>query len=66
MYILNEDAAEKDKIYGCGRIIATHLIYEKHLPLLAMDKKFWYFARTEALEKALEKLPFWLKVAKRF
>jgi len=39
-----------------------YLVFEKNLPVLSYDKDYYYFANTEMLEKALEEMPFYLKV----
>jgi len=66
MYITNPEEFGKEKVYWCNKILGEYLIYKIHLPLLCKDGNNFGFAKTQSLEEVLEKLPFWLKVAKRF
>lgn len=66
MYITNPESIPKNKIYFCNGIISEWLIYQKKLPLLCKNGRQFGFMKTDALEKALKELPFWLKVTKIF
>jgi hypothetical protein len=66
MYILNADSVSDNKKYCCSRIVASFLIYQKHLPLLSRDGEKWYFAKTEELGKAIKEIPFWMKIGCKF
>ena len=54
MYITNADDIPKEREYLCNKTVARFLIYKQHIPLLSVKGKIWYFAKTNALEKALE------------
>jgi hypothetical protein len=47
-------------------MLANYLIYEKHLPLLGLKGKWFYFTNNSELKVILSNLPFWLKVVKKF
>jgi hypothetical protein len=66
VYITNPEEFGKEKIYWCNGVVGEYLIYEKHLPLLCKDGRCFGFAETDALKLALEQLPFWLKIVKKF
>jgi hypothetical protein len=48
--------------YRCKKRLANYLIYEKNLPVLDVDKGYWYFCDNELLREILDGLPLWLKV----
>lgn len=48
--------------YRCKRILANYLIYDKNLPVLDVDKNYWYFNDNDLLQEILESLPWWLKL----
>jgi len=52
--------------FHCNKILANYLIYRKHLPLLSIKNKRYYFALTWDLRNVLDNLPFWLEVAQAF
>jgi len=60
MKINNPEVIEKK--FKCNKLVADYLIYKCHLPLLSMDKKWFYFAETPLLKESLENIPFYLKV----
>jgi hypothetical protein len=66
MYIKNIENIPEKKVYTCNGLIASYLIYQKHMPLLSRKEKTWYFYKTSKLEKALKEMPFWYKVACKF
>lgn len=49
--------------YRCNKIIADFLIYDKNIPLMAIDKnnKDYLFTMNGVLEEVLERMPFYLK-----
>jgi hypothetical protein len=63
MYITNPETIPKK--YACKKHLARFLIYNKNLPLLAREGNIWYFAKTTALEKALEEVPIWISVSEK-
>lgn len=65
MYVINPSAISQGRLYECSGVIANWLIYTRHFPLFGKSQagKF-IFVKTPALEKALEEMPFHLKVAK--
>lgn len=66
MYIVNPEILDESKYFVCNGVIAEYLIYEKHLPLFSRKKEMgkWYFAKTDALLKAIDEMPFWLNLSK--
>lgn len=42
--------------------IEEYLIFKCHIPLLALDEKYFYFAPTVKLEECLKKMPLKLKI----
>lgn len=52
--------------YRCNKLVADYLIYELHMPLLGIDGKDYYFSDNPLLQEVLQKMPFWLKIMKRF
>jgi hypothetical protein len=62
--INNVDSMSKN--FKCKKTLANYLIYEKHFPLLSVDKKYFYFIRNEETDKILEGIPFWLKLLNIF
>jgi hypothetical protein len=50
--------------FSCSHSVSTYLQYTCHLPLLGYDtnKNIYYFAHSDELEKAIENMPWWLKV----
>lgn len=66
MYVTNVEAIDKNNLYECNGIVGNYLIYEKHLPLFSRDKSQgkWYFAKTEALLKAIKEMPFYYNISK--
>lgn len=58
-FIINAEDIIDFKKYQCNKKIADYLIYEKHIPVLSLDKnkhskKPYIFAITDDLLKALE------------
>ena len=47
--------------YKCSRLIMEYLVYQCHLPVLSVDADSFYFAKTNALQEALKKMPFMYK-----
>jgi translation elongation factor P/translation initiation factor 5A len=54
------------KSYKCKKKMAEYLIYEKNIPPLDVDEKYWYFVDNELLQEILEGAPFWLKLLNNF
>lgn len=50
--------------FKCKKLLANYLIYEKSLPVLDVDKDYWYFNDNDLLQEILEGLPWWLKLLK--
>lgn len=57
MYMVN---ANTQNTFKCGEIVHKYL-YDK-IPLLSRDENYFYYPKTEKLEKILEEAPFWIKV----
>jgi hypothetical protein len=49
-------------VYKCNKRMAHYLQYEKHLPLLSVDEKYYYFVHNEELDKILESVPLMIKI----
>lgn len=47
--------------FKCRNKLGRYL-YLHGVPLLGRDKDFYYFARTEILDNALKKAPWYLKI----
>lgn len=62
MYITNPQILPKEKLYKCSKQISKWLQYEHNIPLLGNEGEYFYFAKTDELEQALLRLPFWLKL----
>jgi len=62
MYITNPTDEQIKKWYGCIKIVADYLIYNWKLSLLARKGIYYYFANTEDLKIALDKMPLGLKI----
>ena len=52
--------------YRCNKTLSNYLVYELHFPLLGIKGKNYYFADTEVLRECLQKLPLWVRIAKKF
>jgi hypothetical protein len=63
--MLNNPEIIKDK-YACNKIVADWLIYKGHLPLLGMDKCYYYFAKTDDWKMAMNNMPFYVKMMEWF
>ena len=66
MYITNPESISENKVYYCNGVISEWLIYDKNFPLLCKKGREFGFAKTDVLQEALEKMPFWLRIAKKF
>ncbi len=68
MYITNpEIIPESHKYKTNNKKISDWLQINQHIPLLSQDKSGNYiFAKTDNLEEALTKIPFWLKLYSKF
>ena len=66
MYILNPKNIPKNRMYVCNGLIANWLITNAKLPLMARNGRDFMFAKTEVLEGALKKIPWWMKVPVKF
>jgi hypothetical protein len=53
-------------MYVCNGLIANWLITNAKLPLMARNGRDFMFAKTEALEGVLKKIPWWMKVPVKF
>lgn len=47
--------------YRCGEKIMRYLALECHIPVLSVSGNYYYFANTEKLREALDKMPITLK-----
>jgi hypothetical protein len=65
MYIVNPSSLDKDSLFETNGVIANYLI-KNGIPLLSRKEAegIWIFAKTENLQKALDKMPFYYKVSK--
>lgn len=61
--ILNPESLNQNKIYWCNGIVADYLI-KKGISLLCKKGRAFGFAKTKDLEKALDKMPIWLRISK--
>ena len=52
--------------YKCNKIMADYLVYDRHLPILGLVGKDYYFSDTPSLQEILQSIPLWLKIAKLF
>jgi translation elongation factor P/translation initiation factor 5A len=59
------DAKKYMNTYKCSSQVAKYLILERNMPVLGVDKKYYYFADTELLREVLGSLPPLLKVIDR-
>lgn len=48
--------------YKCRKIIANYLVRECNIPILGIDKGYYYFSKTNYLDECLSRLPFTLKI----
>jgi len=64
MYVVNIKDIDKNKLYKCKKSLGEWLIYKKSMSPFGRsdDDKYFYFARTKNLEKALKEIPFLLRV----
>jgi hypothetical protein len=51
-----------ENTFKCSRRVMNYLVYERHLPVFGMQEHFYYFAKTDELEKALNEMPLYLKI----
>jgi len=58
--IINNSVIENK--YKCKKPVMRYLVYTCNLPILGLDGDSYYFAKTEKLENALEKMPRYLKI----
>ena len=66
MYIVNANDIVIDK-FRCIKILGEYLIYTKKIPVLYIDPhNNYYFAVTEDLRKALDKLPMLMRILALF
>lgn len=47
--------------FKCGKIFADYLIYHRHLPLLSVDKNYYYFVQNDEFDNIFEDIPIWIK-----
>lgn len=52
--------------FKCKKLLANYLQYEKNLPLLSVDKNYYWFTDSPMLREILQNLPLWLKVLNKF
>jgi len=62
MYILNATQDQLDEWYKANKPTYEYLFYKKYIINISKFGDYYYFAKTEELEKALEEAPFWLKI----
>jgi hypothetical protein len=55
----------KDK-FGCNKIVADYLIYEKNLPLLGLKDGRYFFTYNYDLWKVIKEFPIWIRLANVF
>ena len=66
MYILNPKNIPKNRMYICNGLIANWLVTNSKVPLMARNGRDFIFAKTDALEESLKRVPWWMKVAVKF
>ena len=66
MYVINPKIIPKNRTFSCGGVIANWLIYTANIPLLSRNGREFIFAKTDALSKVLNDMPFWMKVMRKF
>lgn len=47
--------------FKCKKMFADYLIYKKHLPLLSVDEKYYYFLKNDEFDAIFEDIPVWIK-----
>lgn len=62
MYVKNSKDVEGLEKFYCNGIVATYLIYTKHLPLFGMENGKHVFIKTEEFNKVWETLPKIMKI----
>jgi len=63
MFITNLSGINFSTVYKCGKVRADHLINKCGFTLLSIDENGKYvFSHTNELDKALNELPFCIKV----
>ena len=61
--IINPEVLEGLDIYRCTKNkIMRYLVYKCHIPVLARDKKYYYFTNDSILKECLEEMPLHLKI----
>ncbi len=58
--ITNPEVIEKK--YICSKRIAEYLVFKCGIPLLAIDKDYYYFADTARLKECVKNIPLGLKI----
>jgi hypothetical protein len=48
--------------YKCNKNIANYLIFKCNIPLLGVDKDYYYFANTDKLKECVKNMPLGLKI----
>ena len=62
MYITNIDSIPSSELYKCKKIMAEYLQKNYNQPLLNIMNNNYYFYKTDDLRKAIDKIPFWIKL----
>jgi hypothetical protein len=67
MYVVNPEKTDVTRLYKCQKLISDWLIYTEHIsPFGRSQDGQFYFAKTEKLKEALERLPLHLRVVEFF
>lgn len=62
MYISNADKITQGRVYKCGQLVGKYLI-KQGIPLLSQQDDYtMVFSKTKRLQKALDDMPFYLKI----
>jgi len=64
MFITNNNSKILENAYKCNKLLANYLIYDCNIPLLAIDKDIYLFAKSSVLNNVLNNLPLKYKLLK--
>lgn len=60
--IINPDSLFEEQKYKCKYRVMKYLLIECSLPLLAVDKNYFYFTDNDLLKECLERMPLYLRI----
>jgi hypothetical protein len=56
------NAKQSMPTFKCRKTLANYLIYDKNLPVLDVDKNYYYFCDNDLLQEILKNAPIWIKL----